>query len=176
MTGHRLALRLVTPQDAEFIHGLRLDPAYNTHLSTVTGTVEDQRAWIETYRQREAAGTEFYYVIERHDGIPCGVVRLYDIGAESFTWGSWILNADKPPKAALESAVLSFGVGFEGLGLKRADFDARLENARAIAFYRRFGATETSRDDVNVYFEYSRERFVRDRSRHDAVIRELSEQ
>ena len=79
MTGSRLRLRPVMPEDAAFIHGLRTDPAYNTHLSPVTGTVDDQRAWIEAYKVREAAGEEIYYVIERRDGVPCGVVRLYDI-------------------------------------------------------------------------------------------------
>ena len=105
------------PEDAAFIHGLRTDPAYNTHLSPVTGTVADQRAWITAYKTREAAGAELYYIIERRDRVPCGAVRLYDITTDSFTWGSWILNADKPPKAALESALLSFSVGFVSLRL-----------------------------------------------------------
>ena len=115
----RLCLRLVEPEDADFIHGLRMDPAYNAHLSAVDGTAADQRAWISRYKEREAAGRELYYVIERRDGTPCGLVRLYGIGTDGFTWGSWILNRDKPAGAALESAVLSFGVGFEKLGLHR---------------------------------------------------------
>jgi RimJ/RimL family protein N-acetyltransferase len=170
--GHRLCLRVVTPEDAVFIHRLRTNPTYNTHLSTVTGTDDDQRAWIERYKAREAAGSELYYVIERRDETPCGVVRLYDVGPDSFTWGSWILNKDKPAKAALESAVLSFGVGFEQLGLARAIFDVRLDNSRAIAFYRRFGATETGRDDVNIYFEYARDRYIQDRDTHFGIIKE----
>lgn len=46
ITGQRLRLRLVRPEDAAFIHVLRTDPAYNCHLSPVIGTVEYQRAWI----------------------------------------------------------------------------------------------------------------------------------
>lgn len=157
--GVRLALRLVTPQDAGFIHGLRTDPAYNRHLSAVTGTVEDQRAWIAAYKAREAAGEEAYYIIERRDGVPCGVVRLYGITNDSFTWGSWILNADKPPKAALESAVLSFSVGFHDLGRIRAEIDVRHGNEQAIRFYRRFGMIETGSDADNLYFELTRARF-----------------
>jgi RimJ/RimL family protein N-acetyltransferase len=152
-------LRLVKPEDAAFIHGLRTDPAYNTHLSAVTGTVADQQAWIVAYKARETAGTELYYIIERHDGMACGAVRLYGITADSFTWGSWILTQDKPPKAALESALLSFGVGFEHLGLARADLDVRKKNETAIRFYRRFGMTETGSDAENLYFELIRERF-----------------
>ena len=111
--GPNLTLRLIKPNDAAYVHGLRTNPLYNSHLSKVTGTVQDQRAWIEGYKAREAAGQEFYYVIERKDGSRCGLVRLYDFDAESFTWGSWILDESKPQKAAIESVVLSIGLGFE---------------------------------------------------------------
>jgi RimJ/RimL family protein N-acetyltransferase len=164
ITGQQLQLRLVRPEDAAYIHYLRTIPLYNKHLSTVTGTVEDQRVWIDSYKTREAAGEEYYYIIERRDdGRPCGVVRLYDIGADSFTWGSWILDANKPPKAALESAVLSFGVGFEQLGLRLAQLDVRRANARAIAFYRRFGMTQGGEDAENLYFTLHWDDFRRNR-------------
>ncbi|SHL66019.1 Protein N-acetyltransferase, RimJ/RimL family [Roseovarius marisflavi] len=172
ITGLCLRLRLVVPEDARFIHALRTDPAYNSHLSPVTGTVTDQRRWIENYKIREAAGAEFYYVIERLDGTPCGVVRLYDIAGDSFTWGSWILDHNKPPKAALESAVLSFGIGFEGLGLHRALIDVRKDNTHATAFYRRFGMTETGADTENLYFMLSRDDFRRNRDSFMNILQE----
>ena len=114
--GPNLILRLIRPEDADYVQALRTDPAYNRHLSEVRGTAEDQRSWIEGYKAREADLRELYYVIERKDGTRCGLVRLYDIRADSFTWGSWILDYNKTRKAALESAVLSFGIGFEELG------------------------------------------------------------
>ena len=161
IAGKSLRLRPVVPEDAAFIQGLRTDSAYNTHLSPVTGTVADQRDWIIAYKAREAVGEEIYYIIERLDGVPCGVVRLYDIAADRFTWGSWILNADKPPKAALESALLSFSVGFMSLGLSRADIDVRKANEKAIDFYRRFGMLEIGRASYNYYFEQSRAQITR---------------
>jgi len=121
--GPNLTLRLIKPNDAAYVHGLRTNPMYNGHLSKVTGTVQDQRAWIEGYKAREAAGQEFYYVIERKDGSRCGLVRLYDFDAESFTWGSWILDESKPQKAAIESVVLSIGLGFELLQQDLAKVD-----------------------------------------------------
>lgn len=159
-TGKRLRLRPVTPQDAAFIHGLRTDPGYNAHLSSVTGTVADQRDWITACKAREAAGEEFYYIIERQDGVPCGTVRLYGITEDSFTWGSWILNEDKPPKAALDSAVLLYDIGFEMLEKSRAVFDVRADNTRTVRFHLRFGATQTGRDPENLYFELTRARFA----------------
>ena len=168
--GSNLRLRLVQDKDAAYIHGLRTNPPYNQHLSEVRGTVEDQRRWIEAYKAREAKGTELYYLIERLDGTRCGTVRLYDILENEFTWGSWILDHNKPQKAALESAVLSFGIGFGQLQRQVALIDVRADNERALKFYRRFGMQEVDQDDNNVYFTYHRNRFRADRARHLSVV------
>lgn len=169
--GPNIALRLITPDDAAYVHDLRLNPAYNQHLSEVRGTAEDQRRWIADYKSREAEGREFYYVIERKDGRPCGVVRLYDLDADSFTWGSWILDATKPPKAALESAVLSFGLGFEALGRSVAKIDVRVGNEHAQAFYRRMGMTQTHQTETDIFFTYPRTRFQADRDSYMDILR-----
>lgn len=168
--GPNLTLRLVDADDAEYIHRLRTNPAYNEHLSEITGTTNDQRRWIEAYKAREALGVELYYLIERHDGRPCGTVRLYDIVDDQFTWGSWILDENKPAKAALESAILSFGVGFGLLGKSRAVVEVRLGNTHAEAFYRRFGMTETGSDDHHRVFEYLNVQFKRDRHVYDEIL------
>jgi RimJ/RimL family protein N-acetyltransferase len=168
--GPNLIIRLIRPDDAEYLYSLRTDPAYNSHLSPITGTANDQRRWIEDYKQRETERREFYYVIERRDGLRCGVVRLYNVGSESFTWGSWILDANKPRKAALESAVLSFGVGFDLLDLPTAFVDVRVANDRARAFYTRLRMTELSRDQCHISFVYSRERFRADRASYEGIL------
>ncbi len=67
--GPQLVLRLIQPEDAQYVFDLRTDLDYNRHLSEVRGTVEDQRRWIEDYKAREAELRELYYVIERSDGI-----------------------------------------------------------------------------------------------------------
>ena len=173
--GIQLRLRPVRPDDAAYLHRLRTDPRYGTHLSPVTGTVADQRAWIEAYQTRAAAGHEAYFIIERRDGVPCGTVRLYDIAADRFTWGSWILDEGKPPKAALESAVLSFGVGFESPARTQALIDVRHDNTRALAFYRRLGMAKTGADALNTYFTYPRDRYLADRPAHLAVVQAAAE-
>lgn len=168
--GPNLRLRLIRSEDAEYVHGLRTDPANSRHLSDVRGTAEDQRRWIDAYKEREAALRELYYVIERKDGARCGLVRLYDIVTDSFTWGSWILDHNKTPKAALESAVLSFGIGFDGLERSLAHVDVRIGNEKAHAFYVRFGMTEIRRDDRDIYFVYPRDRFAADRAGYLDII------
>ncbi|WP_422049018.1 GNAT family N-acetyltransferase [Shimia sp.] len=172
LEGKWLNLRLAQPSDAGYIHQLRMDPTYNLHLSAVNGTVQDQEDWLHRYKTREAAGVEYYYVIERRsDARPCGLVRLYDIEKSQFTWGSWILDQNKTPKAALESALLIYVKGFEELGLSKSVFDVRLDNARTLAFHRRFGAVETGRDAQDVFFEYTAAQFRADKDRHLAAIR-----
>ena len=157
--GPNLTLRLIQPSDAEYVYELRTNPVYNRHLSEVRGTVEMQRQWIEDYKARESEGAELYYVIERKDKVCCGLIRLYDIDAKQFTWGSWVLDGNKTPKAALESAVLSFAVGFNSLGCDLAQVDVRLGNTHAEAFYRRLGMRETNRTAQDIFFEYPRSRF-----------------
>ena len=168
--GPNLVLRLIQPDDAGYVYDLRANPALSTHLSVVCGTVDEQWRWIESYKLREAELSELYYVIERSDATRCGLVRLYKIGDEHFTWGSWILDENKPRKAALESAVLSFSVGFELLGLAFAKIDVRLGNTHATAFYRRLGMTEIHRTARNVYFSYSRIRFVSDKPGYMSIL------
>jgi RimJ/RimL family protein N-acetyltransferase len=170
--GPNLTLRLITTDDAAYVHGLRSDPLYNRHLSEVRGTVEDQREWIERYKVREASVSELYYVIERKDGQRCGLVRLYNIGIERFTWGSWILDKNKPRKAALESAVLVYTIAFELIGLRHAVFDVRKDNHNTLTFHRRFGAKETHEDDQDIYLKYSKEIFDADRDRYLSMLSE----
>lgn len=161
LVGHHLRLRLVELEDAEYIHSLRLDPQYGRFLSAPAPTVESQQSWIERYKAREAERREYYFLIERRqDDLPCGVVRLYEIKDGQFTWGSWILDKNKPPKAALDSALLIYRFAFEVLACELSIFDVRVENSRTLAFHRRFGAVETGVDELNVYFELSREQFA----------------
>lgn len=170
VSGPNLVLRLIEPSDAAYVHGLRTDPELSRHLSPVQGGIEDQRNWIIAYKTREAAGQEYYYIITRHDGAPCGTVRIYGLEDDSFIWGSWILDGNKTPKAALESAILSFGVGFDLLDRSTAKVDLRVANTHAAAFYRRLGMTEVHRTDQDIFLTYPRARFEADRAGFMGVL------
>ena len=160
LSGFKVLLRLANPEDAEFVYNLRIDPAYNSHLSPITGGIAGQVEWIKNYKRREQASSEFYFIIERIDDLkPCGVVRLYDINNDTFTWGSWILNQDKPPKAALDSAMLIYSFGFRKLGLKKAVFEVDKKNTHTINFHERFGAKFVSEDELNRNYELSANEF-----------------
>ena len=170
LIGHLVDLRLIEATDADFVHGLRTNEDLARHLHPVSGTAADQRQWIETYKSREQAGTEFYFVILRKDVTPCGLVRLYDVLPSRFTWGSIILHPDRPALAALEATVLSMAFGFETLDCRIAELDVRRANTHATAFYRRLGMRQVSEDDVDLFFEMTREEFTSRRPELDAAV------
>jgi RimJ/RimL family protein N-acetyltransferase len=170
VSGPNLNLRLIELEDADYVYELRTDPSYNRHLSQVRSSADEQRRWIEAYKVRESDVRELYYVIERKDGTRCGVVRIYGIEADCFTWGSWILDKNKPQKAALESAVLVYTIGFDVLGLPEARFEVQRGNEHTLAFHRRFGATETHATEQETHFAYSRDRFLIDRSAYITLL------
>lgn len=152
-----ISMRLVTEEDADFILSLRKNPQYNTFLSKVTGDKHTQVSWIRNYKHDEAAGTQFYFIIENNLGVPCGTVRIYDLRSDSFCWGSWILNEDKTRYAAIESAFLVYKFGFEHLGFTKSHFDVRKGNDKVISFHKKFGAVLVSEDVDNYYFEIRQE-------------------
>lgn len=152
-----IRLRFVEEADADFILGLRLDSRYNTFLSAVTADVEAQREWIKKYKADESKGEQYYFIIERLDGTPCGTVRVYDIRDDSFCWGSWILNESKTRYAALESAFLVYEFGFNKLGVKRSHFEVMKGNKGVIKFHARMGAVKVDEDEINDYFEITEE-------------------
>lgn len=162
-------LRLVQREDAEFICQLRSDPRLNEHLSSSSPEVEVQRAWIDTYKRREAAGEEFYFVI-RHQMEDYGVVRMYDFAGNSFCWGSWILRPDRPSGLVTFSAILIYELAFDVLGFDQSLFDVRLGNHNVIDFHLRSGAESISRDGTNQYFVFPRTKWPAFRDASSAQI------
>tara|TARA_Y100000815_G_C13302693_1_gene485204 strand:+ start:936 stop:1457 length:522 start_codon:yes stop_codon:yes gene_type:complete len=150
-------IRYVEESDAEFILKLRLDERYNQFLSSVNPDVKTQRDWIRRYKVDEADNKQFYFIIERHDGVPCGTVRVYDLQDDSFCWGSWILNEDKTRYSAIESAFLVYEFGFDVLGFTQSHFDVRKGNEKVISFHEKMGALKTHESDVDYFFKISKE-------------------
>ena len=171
LAGPSLALRLINLDDSAFVHGLRVNSKFNKYLSTTYGTVIEQENWIKKYKTREASGTELYYIIERVDGIRCGTVRLTNIrpGCD-LTYESWILDDNKPSKAALESALLALTLGFELLKCEEAHADVRINNTRAEENYRRLGMIETHRTDDDIFFVVKKSRFEKDKIGYKSIL------
>lgn len=148
-----IKLRFVEIDDAEYILSLRKNEKYNKHLSKVTTGIKEQTHWISEYKKRELSLTEFYFIIEKHDGTKCGTVRIYDIQKNSFCWGSWILDENKTNTAAIESALLVYDFGFNIMNFSRSHFDVRKDNNSVISFHQKFKAHQIDEDELNYYFE-----------------------
>jgi RimJ/RimL family protein N-acetyltransferase len=155
-----IRLRLVNELDAEFILKLRMDGRYNQFLSSVSADVQAQKDWIKRYKKDEAEGKQFYFIIEKLDGTPCGTVRIYDLQQDSFCWGSWILNEDKTRYAAIESALLMYKFGFEGLGFNKSRIEVMKGNQRCISFQLKMGAVQVGEDQDNFYYEITQQAVI----------------
>jgi|TARA_R110002126_G_scaffold238949_4_gene382216 hypothetical protein len=145
--------RFVEPEDAEFICKLRSNQQLNEYISASDPDVDPQRKWIEKYKEREAVGEEFYFVIQ-HQMKDYGVVRLYDFKGDSFSWGSWIILPSRPSGLVTYSAVMVYEMGFEALGFEQAHFDVRIGNNKVIDFHVRSGAQSTDRSAIDQYFVF----------------------
>lgn len=148
-----IQLRLVEESDAAFILELRLDERYNKFLSSVSPDIDTQRSWIKNYKNDEKDKRQFYFIIERLNGVRCGTVRVYDLRVDSFCWGSWILNEEKTRYAAIESAFLIYQFGFDVLGYKKSHFDVMKGNKGVVSFHEKMGAIKVGEDEQNFYFE-----------------------
>lgn len=157
LSAKSIKLRLVETSDAEFILNLRLDEKYNSFISKVDNDLDSQRSWIEKYKKDEKNNRQFYFIIETVDGKRCGTVRIYDLTADSFCWGSWILNHDKTRYSSIESALLVYQYGFEKLGFDKCHFDVMKDNTKVVEFHKRFGAKIVREDAVNFYFQITKD-------------------
>lgn len=163
-----IQIRFVEESDAEFILELRLDKKYNQFLSSVNSDVQAQKDWIKKYKNDELKRTQFYFIIERNDGTPCGTVRIYDLQKDSFCWGSWILNENKTRYSALESAFLVYQFGFDELGFVKSHFDVRKGNEKVISFHEKMGAKKVGEDELNEYFNITKEAVVEAKNKLNA--------
>lgn len=163
ISGKTIHLRLAEPSDADFIYHLRIDPRYNTHLSKVTGTIEDQRLWLMNYKNREEKGSEYYFIITRIDtNEPIGCVRIYDFidQRKSFCWGSWILNERKTRTAAIESAMLIYQFGFKILCCEQSHFDVRIENIVVNKFHSKFNPKLIRSSELDHFYILSKDDYL----------------
>ena len=156
-----IRLRFVEETDVEFILSMRVDVHYNEFLSNIDADLKKQREWIRKYKEDEKAKKQFYFIIERLNGTPCGTFRIYDLEEEYFTLGSWILNEDKTRFAVLESAILASKFGFEELGYKKYRFDVMKANKRTISFYKKIGAVQIGEDEESYFFELTEAGFYK---------------
>lgn len=153
-----LFFRLVEKEDAEFIVRLRTIERLARFLHPTSNDISRQITWIEKYKERENAGTDYYYIFES-EKIKIGVSRLYDIHDNEFTAGSWIFSPTAPFGSSILGDITSREIGFSELGKSKCLFDVRKGNRNVINYHARYNPTKIGEDETNYYYEIDQKTF-----------------
>lgn len=139
-----LHVRFVRGEDAEFIVALRTNPIKARYISATSGSVEDQKSWIEAYKEREAVGRDYYFIYSYQEKL-AGVNRIYEIEGNHFIHGSWIFSDDVPPFCALAAGIIAREIAFDILGLDEEIDTAGVHKANqgVLQYIRTLGAEFT---------------------------------
>lgn len=160
--GKTLNFRNVQIHDAGFILSLRIDTEKSKYLSSVSGDLDEQRAWLERYSKDDS---QAYFIIE-YQGEAIGTIRLYDPQGSSFCWVSWILINSRPNHAAMESALMVYASALDHLGFTSAHFDVRKGNERIWQFHERFGAVRVGESEEDYFYRLDHTAIDKSRQRY----------
>jgi RimJ/RimL family protein N-acetyltransferase len=160
-----LKFRTVDATDAEFIIELRSDPALSKFLSPTKPDLNQQKNWIEKYKEREARNEEAYFISIGDNGERLGLNRLYHYEEDSFTVGSWLY------KRGLEMSIPILGdfaareYGFEALGFSYCKFDVRKANQQVLKYHLGFKPERLYETELDYFFKlsYNNYRMQRDK-------------
>ena len=135
--GERFGLRPVADEDADFLHGLRIDPELARYIHPTSSDPAAQRAWLATYYERP--GDYYFCVIDEVTAKREGAIGLNDVDhvAATAEMGRWILR--RGSLAAAESALLVYAIGFEDLALDRVYCRTVSVNKAVVSFHRSCG-------------------------------------
>lgn len=135
-----LTYRFVNEGDAEFIYQLRSDATLSKYIHDIHGGVADQVKWISKYKEREAAGEEYYFIFYKQKE-PIGLFRLYSFKGTTFTSGSWVMAPHSPIDSVVAIPLICREIAFFDLGMEFEDnYDAcHVDNKKVIKFNLKFG-------------------------------------
>lgn len=132
LDGFAFRLRPVHDDDADFIVAMR-NTERARYLHKGATSREQQITWLQDYYGRHG---DYYFVVEsRIDGLPKGLIALYDFNASrnDALWGRWIV--DSKSLCATESVWLIHRVAFEIFNLDSDYSLTAAGNASVISFH-----------------------------------------
>lgn len=132
--GKYVYLKSVTVDDAEFTLSLRQNPILTRYLPKLDITLEQQKLWITSQREKEG---DYFFVAKTFDDISIGTVSIYEIQGGSSESGRLALIGD--PLQNTEASLLLFRFAFDILGLKKVTGYIVDGNKRADRFNKQFG-------------------------------------
>lgn len=161
MTKNGMFARLVVPEDAETIIALRSQHSAR-FMSTVDAVVENQKAWLRAYKERERQGLDYYFLYFV-DGEPVGLNRVYNIKKDSFVGGSFVFKTGCAFELPILATVMQLDLAFNVLNLTVCFANIHKDNKKALKFNLLLGsdliyddATENflllTKNNFNTYF------------------------
>lgn len=135
-----LTARFVEEYDASFILQLRTNERLSKFIHFTENNLEKQIQYIRNYKIREIKGEDYYFIFIYQDE-QVGLARIYNVGEESFTFGSWLFKEKLPFWVPIAGAIIAREYAFEELGkVKEVDVDGTHEdNKGVLLFSRRLG-------------------------------------
>lgn len=161
-----LHVRLVQEHDAEFILSLRTNEKLARFINTTSAEVTQQVAWTRNYKEREKAGTDYYFIFEKPQGNPIGVCRIYDVEPGKFTTGSWLFAPTAPVGASILADIITREIAWELWPDALQLFDVRKDNITVNKYHTTFCSEIVREDEENFFYTCTRENFEKRKTLH----------
>lgn len=159
-----LNCRLVNETDTEFIFKLRSDEQLSRFLHNTEGGIDEQRKWIQLYKEREREGREFYFIFEEN-GKRMGVYRVYNISHESITIGSWLFAKDASANSSIKADIFVKDFCFEHFPDQKLLFNVRKQNKSVNRYHKRYTPTLIGETDEDYLYELNYENYAQGRTK-----------
>ena len=164
-TRYGVEVRLAEVTDAEFILSIRTDTYHTRFIHATENNLEKQEEWLQKYKEREAAGKEYYFIYSQ-DGVPFGMNRVHNIFDYYGTEGSWLCKPKNDPKASMASYMILHDIMFEDLDLDLSIFDVRKDNKKVWKTHKAFGAIDIGESEIDYYFSIFRKDYIKCRDKY----------
>lgn len=138
ISGRTVRLRPVVESDAEVTLAMRMDPKKSRYIHGVSGSIEDQRAFIR--KQMQAEG-DYLFMIEDFDGRPLGMKGVYGHDPMTGTVETGRFISYGSQVQSIEALLLSFDFAFDALGVETIRMSVLSDNTNMKGIQERFGVT-----------------------------------
>ena len=164
-----LDVRLVRPEDTEFILSLRTDEVLTRNIHSTDNDAAKHLEWFARYKDREKEGRDYYFIYFK-EGKPIGVNRIYNIYEYYGTPGSWLCCRDNEPNVSLATYFFAREIQFQYLGLDILIYDVRKANKKVWKMHKMLGAIQVGESEIDYYFTMNKENYY---AKRDKVLKTL---
>lgn len=151
-----LEVRLVNEDDSDFILSLRTNEKLSRFIHSTDTDVRKQYQWMKDYKEREDKGEDYYFLYSVV-GIPFGVNRIYDIGEDSGTGGSWLCKHGTEVEHSIATILVMRDIMFGQLQLQYDKFDVRKGNKKVQKLHLMMGAQKIGETELDYLYTLSKE-------------------